>query len=89
MLHHERINRLLAETLDESRSKPTAWQERLDAILTHRVWGSIAFAAAMAGTWLFVAFVLRMQAKDVMLVPLIGIIVEHFRTEDVKKRFDL
>ena len=32
-----------------------------------------AFAAAMAGTWLFVAFVLRMQAKDVMLVPLIGI----------------
>ena len=27
----------------------------------------------MAGTWLFVAFVLRMQAKDVMLVPLIGI----------------
>ena len=22
-------------------------------------------------------------------VPLIGIIVEHFRTEDVKKRFDL
>ena len=32
-----------------------------------------AFAAAMAGTWLFVAFVLRMQAKDIMLVPLIGI----------------
>lgn len=32
-----------------------------------------AFAAAMAGTWIFIAFVLRMQAKDVMLVPLIGI----------------
>ena len=32
-----------------------------------------AFLAAMAGTWLFVAFVLRMQARDVMLVPLIGI----------------
>ncbi len=32
-----------------------------------------AFAAAMAGTWLFVAFVLRMQAKDIMLIPLIGI----------------
>lgn len=32
-----------------------------------------AFSAAMAGTWIFIAFVLRMQAKDVMLVPLIGI----------------
>lgn len=59
VLHHERINRLLAETLDETRSKPTAWQERLDAILTHRLWGSIAFAAAMvllfAGLYSFAA----------------------------------
>lgn len=34
---------------------------------------SFAFVAAMTGTWLFVGFVLRMQVKDVMLVPLIGI----------------
>lgn len=32
-----------------------------------------AFIAAMIGTWVFVGFVLRMQVKDVMLVPLIGI----------------
>lgn len=39
------------------------------------LWGRAAFAfgAAMAGTWMFVGFVLRTAMKDVMMVPLIGI----------------
>lgn len=32
-----------------------------------------SFAAALAGTWIFVLFVQRIQFKDVILVPLIGI----------------
>ncbi len=32
-----------------------------------------AFAAAIAGTWIFVAFVQRIQFKDVVMVPLVGI----------------
>lgn len=39
------------------------------------LWGRalFAFLAAVAGTWLFVAFILRMPQKDVVLVPLVGI----------------
>ncbi len=32
-----------------------------------------AFAAALAGTWIFVWFVMRMPMKDVVMVPLVGI----------------
>lgn len=39
------------------------------------LWGRalFAFAAAVAGTWLFVWVVMRLPMKDVMLVPLVGI----------------
>ena len=32
-----------------------------------------AFAAAIAGTWIFVCFIQRIQFKDVVMVPLVGI----------------
>ena len=32
-----------------------------------------AFIAAIAGTWLFVCFIQRIQFKDVVMVPLVGI----------------
>lgn len=34
-----------------------------------------AFAAAMLGTWLFVHFIQRVQFKDLILVPLVGIML--------------
>lgn len=34
---------------------------------------AISFASAVAGTWIFVAFVQRIKFKDVVMVPLIGI----------------
>ena len=39
------------------------------------LWGRaiFAFAAAVAGTWLFVWFIQRIQFKDVVMVPLVGI----------------
>lgn len=32
-----------------------------------------AFVSAIAGTWIFVAFIQRIQFKDVVMVPLVGI----------------
>lgn len=39
------------------------------------LWGRaiFAFAAAVAGTWLFVWFIQKIQFKDVVMVPLVGI----------------
>ena len=39
------------------------------------LWGRavFAFAAAIAGTWIFVCFIQRIQFKDVVMVPLVGI----------------
>lgn len=39
------------------------------------LWGRafFAFAAAIAGTWIFVWFIQRIQFKDVVMVPLVGI----------------
>ena len=39
------------------------------------LWGRaiFAFAAALAGTWLFVWFIQKIQFKDVVMVPLVGI----------------
>ena len=39
------------------------------------LWGRalFAFAAALAGTWVFVAFIQKIQFKDVVMVPLVGI----------------
>lgn len=39
------------------------------------LWGRalFAFAAAIAGTWVFVWFIQRIQFKDVVMVPLVGI----------------
>lgn len=39
------------------------------------LWGRaiFAFAAAVAGTWIFVWFIQRIQFKDVVMVPLVGI----------------
>ena len=39
------------------------------------LWGRalFAFAAALAGTWIFVLFIQRIQFKDVIMVPLVGI----------------
>ena len=39
------------------------------------LWGRalFAFGAALAGTWIFVWFIQRIQFKDVVLVPLVGI----------------
>ena len=39
------------------------------------LWGRafFAFAAAILGTWIFVWFIQRIQFKDVVLVPLVGI----------------
>ncbi len=39
------------------------------------LWGraAFAFAAAILGTWVFVWFIQRMQFKDVVMVPLVGI----------------
>ncbi len=38
-------------------------------------WGRalLAFAAALTGTWIFVLFIQRIQFKDVVMVPLVGI----------------
>lgn len=42
---------------------------------TSSIWGRAAFAfvAAIAGTWIFVCFIQRIQFKDVVMVPLVGI----------------
>ena len=39
------------------------------------LWGRAVFAfiAAIAGTWIFVCFIQRIQFKDVVMVPLVGI----------------
>lgn len=39
------------------------------------LWGRavFAFVAAVAGTWIFVCFIQRIQFKDVVMVPLVGI----------------
>lgn len=39
------------------------------------IWGraAFAFAAAIAGTWIFVCFIQRIQFKSVVMVPLVGI----------------
>lgn len=39
------------------------------------LWGRalFAFAAAIAGTWIFIWFIQRIQFKDVVMVPLVGI----------------
>lgn len=39
------------------------------------LWGRavVAFIAAIAGTWIFVCFIQRIQFKDVVMVPLVGI----------------
>ena len=39
------------------------------------LWGRafFAFAAAILGTWVFVWFIQRIQFKDVVMVPLVGI----------------
>lgn len=39
------------------------------------IWGraAFAFAAAIAGTWIFVCFIQRIQFKSIVMVPLVGI----------------
>ena len=38
----------------------------------------LAFACAIAGTWIFVCFIQRIQFKDAVMVPLVGIMFGHF-----------
>lgn len=43
------------------------------------LWGRalFAFAAAILGTWVFVSFIQRIQFKDVVMVPLVGIMFSN------------
>ncbi len=41
---------------------------------------AIAFVFAMGGTWIFVAFIQRVKFKDVIMVPLIGIMLGYVIT---------
>lgn len=49
---------------------------------TASLWGDalIAFAFALGGTWIFVAFIQRVKFKDVIMVPLIGIMFGYVIT---------
>lgn len=58
------------------------------------IWGRamFAFAAAMLGTWVFVWFVMRLPMKDVVLVPLVGIMFGNVIggiTNFIAFRFDM
>ena len=58
------------------------------------LWGKalFAFAAATLGTWVFVWFVMRIQFKDVVMVPLVGIMfgnVVSGVTNFLAYRFDM
>ena len=48
-------------------------------IPTVGLWGRVllAFAMAVLGTWIFVWFIQRIQFKDTVLVPLVGIMLDR------------
>jgi ferrous iron transport protein B len=41
------IREALKDTLTRPAQRPTTWTDRLDAVLTHRIWGTILFLAVM------------------------------------------
>jgi len=41
------IRALVAGCVERPATPPVSWSDRIDAVLTHRVWGSLAFAGAM------------------------------------------
>ena len=47
LLRYEHIGRLTAGTVEFPEKRKRTWTERIDAVLTHRVWGLVIFAAMM------------------------------------------
>ena len=47
LLRYERLGHLTAGAVDFPEKRKRTWTERLDAVLTHRVWGLVIFVAMM------------------------------------------
>ena len=65
VLYQRKIQSLLVE----------GGSQLLQSFINDELWvrAGFAFTAAIAGTWIFVALIQRIQFKDVVMVPLVGI----------------